>query len=78
METKNEIMRRSGNNQIIPIYISIDRTQKQRESHKQLVDELRRRKSQDEENIIIRNEKIVQYFQKETATERTTWSSLFQ
>ena len=84
METENAIMRRSGkssiknNNQIIPIYMSIDRTQKQCESHKQLVDELRRRKSQGEEYIVIRNEKIVQYFQKETATERTTWSSLFQ
>ena len=64
-------------NEIKPIYASIDRTNKQREIHKKLVEELKMRKSEGEQNIVIRNNKIVKIFQKENAAQRTTWANLF-
>ena len=83
VEIRNTFLKKSGdlkiksNNQIKPVYMSIDRTHKQREAHKKLVQELRDRRDAGEENIVIRGEKIVKNFPKEPAAQRTTWASLF-
>ena len=84
LEIKNNMLKKSGKlsikyqSELKPIYTSIDRTQKQREAHKKLVLELKSRKSRGEEDIVIRNNKIVQHFRRESAAERITWASLFQ
>ena len=83
-ETRNYVLRTSGKlsikhqNEVKNIYVSIDRTQRQREAHKRLVDELKSRKLNGEENLVIRNNKIVQNFRKETAAEKVTFASLFR
>ena len=83
IEMRNAVLKKSSDlkikvrNEIKPIYASIDRTNKQREIHKKLVEELKKRKSEGEQNIVIRNNKIVKIFQKENAAQRTTWANLF-
>ena len=47
------------NNENIPIYYSSDRTVKEREERRKLVEEMKRRKSNGENQIGIRNGKIV-------------------
>ena len=85
-QLKNKFLKSSGNlkiktnNEIKPIYIyiSIDRTQNQRAKHRQLVNEMKKRREDGEENLVIRGEKIVQNFQKEEGAKKITWASLFQ
>ena len=57
------------------IYVSTDRTKKQREADKELRDELKRRKDLGEKNLVIRNSKIVPFQQRAQAI--TSWASLF-
>ena len=84
LQIKNKFLKSSGNlkiktnNEIKPIYISIDRTQNQRAKHRQLVNEMKKRREDGEENLVIRGEKIVQNFQKEEGAKKITWASLFQ
>ena len=84
LEDKNEILKKSGyltiksGNEVRPIFVSIDRTINQRESHKKLVKELKERRDNGEENIVIRNDKIITNFQKEKAAERVTWASVVE
>ena len=65
-------------NEVRPIYVSIDRTPKQREEHKKLVEELKGRKRNGETDLVIRNNKIVKNFQANPEVQRITWSSLFK
>ena len=65
-------------NEIKKIYASIDRTEKQREKHRKLVSELKKRKEEGEENIVIRDGKIIQSFPKDKVAQRVTWASLLQ
>ena len=44
-----------------PIYVAIDRTQKQREAHRKLVEELKSRKRNGEKDLVIRNDKIMPF-----------------
>ena len=84
LETRTKFLKSSGDlkikrgNVIKPVYMSIDRTQKQREAHKILVEQLKSRRASGEQNLVIRGDKIVKVFQKEAAAQRTTWASLFQ
>lgn len=55
------------------IYVSTDRTKKQREADKEMRAELKRRKEQGE-NLTIRNNKIVPFRER---AQTTTWASLF-
>ena len=55
------------------IYVHIDRTQKQRETEKELRAELKRRKDSGEKNIVIRNEQIVPF----RAAAQKPWASMF-
>ena len=48
----------------VPIYVSIERTPKQKEAHRNLVTELRRQRGDGESKISIRNDRIVENFQK--------------
>lgn len=57
------------------IYISPDRTRKQREADKELRAVLKRRKDAGETNLVIRNNRIVPF--RERAQDTTTWASLF-
>ena len=65
-------------NEIRPVYMSIDRTAIQREENKKLVDELRNRKQNGETHLIIRNNKIIQNFPREQPRTKVTWASLFR
>ena len=84
LEIRNKVLKSSADlkikcgNAINPVYMSIDRTQKQREAHKILVEQLKRRRATGEQNLAIRGDKIVKVFQRDTAAQRTTWASLFQ
>ena len=81
---KDKFLKSSGdlkikfNNQMKPIYASVDRTEKQRESHKKLVEEFKRRKQSGEENIVIRGERIIENFQRDSGVQRISWASLFR
>jgi len=83
VEIKNKFLKKSGGlsvkhqNEVRKIYASIDRTEKQRQIHKNLVQQLKERRLKGEENLVIRGEKIVKNFRMESAAERITWSSLF-
>ena len=84
IELKKNYLKKSGDlkikhgNEIIPVYASIDRTEKQHEKHKKLVTELKARKEAGEQNLVIRGEKIIENFQKDTSAQKVTWISLFQ
>ena len=65
------------NNEEIRIYSSIDRTQKQREQHKLLVETLKIRKENGEDNLAIKNGRIVENFQKIGGPARVRWADLF-
>ena len=56
------------------IYVSTDRTKKQREEDKKLRDELKRRKLT-EPNLVIRNNRIVPFHQ--AAQGSCSWASVF-
>ena len=56
------------------IYISTDKTKQQRETEKELREELKKRKSQGETNIIIRNYKII----KATESAHPRWADIVQ
>ena len=73
MDTKNSYLKSSGylkikyEDKIKSVYVSIDRTQKQREKHRKLVEELKTRKQEPgNESLVIRGEKIVQNCQIES------------
>ena len=71
--TKNRDLKLLENNTSTPIYVSPDRTKKQREADKELREELKRRKLTDK-NLVIRNGKIVPFHQR--AQNTTTWASI--
>lgn len=75
MLTKNRDLKLVDNNQSIPIYVSPDRTKKQREAEKILRAELKERKKT-EPNLVIRNNKIVPF--RPAAQGNSTWASLFE
>ena len=83
VEIKNNMLKKTSkmnikhDNEVRPIYVAIDRTEKQREEHRKLVSELRERKSRGENDLIIRNNKIVKNFQDASGANRVTWNSLF-
>ena len=67
------------NNEILTVYVSIDRTKEQREKHKKLVEELKtKRRVTGQSNLVIRGEKIVQNFPKDQESRRVTWAALFE
>ena len=82
LQMKNDYLKKGGSlkiqyrNEIRNVYMSIDRTMKQREVHKKLVKELKERRENGEENIAIRNEKIVTNFQKQNVAQKVTWASI--
>ena len=82
-DIKNKFLSKSSdlslreNNEDIQIFASIDRTPKQRKDHSKLVEELNLRKENGEENLIIRNGKIIENFRKLDPPNRVKWSNLF-
>ena len=72
--TKNLNLKLLENDTSKNIYVSTDRTRKQREDDKLLREELKRRKVTDP-NLVIRNSKIVPFQARAQGT--TTWASLF-
>ena len=85
LDIKSTMLKKSGSlkvkhgNEIQAVYASIDRTKEQREKHKKLVEELKRkRRETGDSTLVIWGEKIVKSFQKETASQRITWTSLFK
>ena len=73
--TKNMNLKLLENNISTNIYVSTDRTKKQREADKELRAELKRRKDQGETNLVIRNNRIVPF--RERAQGYSTWASIF-
>ena len=63
-------------NEIFKIAVSHDRTPKQREHFQKLVSELNERKESGEEDVVIRNNKIVKNFPNASGGTRTTWASI--
>ncbi len=65
LEKRNDILKMSrlfhtsAGHEKIQVYVAPDRTKKEREDHKKLVEELKRRKSEGEEDLTIQNGKIV-------------------
>ena len=72
--THNQDLKLKVEQEIINVYVATDRTPKQREADKKLRVELNQRKENGEENITIRNDKIVPF--RERAQE--TWASKFR
>ena len=72
--TKNLDLKLLENDTSTNIYVTTDRTKKQREDDKLLREELKRRKVTNP-NLVIRNSKIVPFQDRAQAT--TTWASLF-
>ena len=71
--TKNRDLKFKANNQTLPIYVSTDRTKKQREEFNKLRAELQERKKTDP-NLTIRNNRIVPF--RQAAQEAHTWAQL--
>ena len=71
--TKNMDLKLTANNESIPIYVSTDRTKKQREEFNKVRAELKERKKTDP-NLTIRNNKIVPF--RQVAQEAHTWAQL--
>ena len=67
MELKTE------DGEIIKLSVSTDKTPKQRETERKLREEIAQRKAQGEQNLVIRNEKIVPFRQ----SAQRTWAMLF-
>ena len=83
VEKKKEVLSGSGklklkhNNVSRDVFVSIDRTPKQREEHRKLVDELKQKKSADSnDNYVIRNGRIVKNFREANQTPRVKWSDI--
>ena len=81
--TKQDVLTSTGkcsirnNNEVIRIFASTDMTKKQREEHKKLRSTLKARKDAGEDNLIIRNGKIVnsQFFHAQRAVKsRVIWA----
>lgn len=75
--TRNKELKLLENSTSTNIYVSTDRTKKQREADKVLREELKRRKRTNP-NLVIRNSKIVEavpFHQRAQTT--TTWASIF-
>ena len=74
-DVRGKILKVSGdlklmvNNEVVPIYVSMDKTPKQREDYKKLRAELKRRKEKETKNLVIRGNKIVEleFFQERRA-----------
>ena len=62
-------------NEIIKIAASRDKTIKQREEYKKCLDELNER-SKNEENLIIRGNKVIKNFRASTGGTKTLWASI--
>ena len=71
--TNNMDLKLLANSESIPIYVSTDRTKKQREEFNKLRAELKERKKTDQ-NLTIRNNKIVPF--RQVAQEAHTWAQL--
>ena len=67
MELKTE------DGELIKVSVSTDKTPKQRETERKLREEIAQRKAQGEQNLVIRNEKIVPFRQ----SAQRTWAILF-
>ena len=68
-----------SNNEIINIPAAHDKTQKQREEHKKLSEELKRRRElngNDDSDLVIRNNRIVSSFQEAPNGTKTTWGNI--
>ena len=68
-----------SNNEIINIPAAHDKTQKQREEHKKLSEELKRRREldgNDDSDLVIRNNRIVSSFQEAPNGTKTTWANI--
>ena len=85
LEKKKDVLFKSGklklkyNNEICEIFVSIDRTPKQREENKKLVEQLKKkREDEEDEDWVIRNNKIVKNFRDANQTTRVKWADLFQ
>ena len=76
LDTKTEILEGAYKLSHTPewrnIYVAPDRTPKEREEHKMLRDELKRRRQEGEENIVIRKGKIVKKNEPEVAHTRAS------
>ena len=69
----------SHNGEDIEIFATIDRTPKQREEHKKLVQELKAKREEDSETEwAIRNGRVVKNFRKLDGNTKVKWSDLFQ
>ena len=67
MELKTE------DGELIKVSVSTDKTPKQRETEKRLREEIQARKAQGEQDLVIRNEKIVPF----RRSAQKTWAMLF-
>ena len=73
--TNNMNLKLKENDQSIPIYVSTDRTKKQREEYNKLREVLKERKKTDP-NLTIRNNKIVTF--RPAAQDTHTWAQIVQ
>ena len=73
--TKNQNLKLLENDESTNIYVSTDRTKKQREEDKELREELKRQKITNP-NLVIRNGKIVPF--RPRAQEYTTWANALE
>ena len=64
------------NQEIINVSATHDKTKKQRDHYKKLSSELKERKENGEENVGIRNNKIVTNFQNQTRGTKQTWATI--
>ena len=64
------------NREIINVSATHDKTKKQRDDYKKLSTELKERKENGEENVGIRNNRIVTNFQNQTRGTKQTWATI--
>ena len=72
---KNQNLKLLDDDESTNIYVSTDRTKKQRETDKELRDELKRQKLTNP-NLVIRNGKIVPF--RPRAQDNTTWANAIE
>ena len=61
---------------MINVSATHDKTKKQRDDYKKLSSELKERKENGEENVGIRNNRIVTNFQNQTRGTKQTWATI--
>ena len=60
------------------VYVSIDRTPKQRSEHKKLVEQVKSKNSEDDGEWIIRNNRVVKNSRAPNRTSKIKWLELFK